>query len=298
MNDKDVPSQTPKKKIYLLITEVRLYMYNLLFYLDEYNIIIILGLENIKKEDIVIPCSVEAQSMLYKNNIYNLLDNKSTFYKYLYDNYKNKMEGVCFIPTYDIHYNGKNIRSKFFIKPIDGEGSENQIIEMGYIYEIISKYAKTHQIQDVIDIILLYEINFICNEGNIIGSIIHKTTSSTRKTMDYFFGINSIQTVKLPTGIIELCKTIIKDIKYNGFIGFDFIKDIDGVIYIMECNPRITNSLSNPQYFKKLIEPYYNLKSGFCDSLTKQISYNGDTKINLFNTPNRFYKYFKYKHLK
>ena len=113
---------------------------------------------------------------------------------------------------------------------------------------------------------------------------------------DYFFGINSKQTIKITKGIIKLCKTIIKDAKYNGFIEFEFIKDIHGVIYIMECNPRLTGIIHNPQYFKKLIEPYYNIKSRFCDSLIKPISpHNCDIDINLFNISHDFYQYCTYK---
>lgn len=211
------------------------------------------------------------------------------------------MKHIHFIPTYDENYKGENIHSKFLIKPNNGAASKNQIIKSGHIYEFISKYAEKYQIQEIIDIRVIYEIDFICKDGDIVGSIFHKTYQKERKTSDYFWGVNSIQTTNLPKGIIELCKNIIKDVKYNGFINFDFIKDVHGTVYIMECNPRLSGILYNPQYFKKLIEPYYNIKSKFCDHLIKTKSHDDDydndnhTEVELFNIHRRFYDYYSYK---
>ena len=266
-----------QQTIYLLTTALHLFCLKLFCYLDDYNVVIITNLNNIEKHDIVIPCSVGAQEIYYKNNIYKLLDNKTLFYKYLYDNYNDKMQNIRFIPSYDKYYKGENKNSMFLIKPNDDFGSKNQIIESGFIYEIISKYSNSYQIQDIIDINVIYEIDFVCKKGNIIGSIFHKTYNKTRTTCDYIIGVDSIQTKNIPNEIVKLCKKIIEDTKYNGLIQFEFIKDTKGTIYIMECNPRISGHLTNPQYFKKLIEPMYNVKSRYCDYCIKQSSCDSDS---------------------
>ena len=279
MNNEISIASSPQQTIYLFTTLLHNLLIKLVLYLNDYNVVLITNLNNIKKHDIVIPCTVKAQAIYYKNNIYTLLDNKTSFYKYLYDNYKDKMNHIRFIPSYDKYYKGKNKHSKFLIKPNDDYGSKNQIIESGFIYEIISKYAKNHQIQDIIDINVIYEMDFVCKKGNIIDSIFHKTYAKTRKYIDYYMGINSIQTINIPKGLVKLCKKIIEDAKYNGFIQFEFIEDTKGTIYIMEWNPRLSSHLTNPQYFKKLIEPIYNIKSRYCNYLIKQSSYNCDTEI-------------------
>jgi hypothetical protein len=95
--------------------------------------------------------------------------------------------------------------------------------------------------------------------------------------------------------MLPLCESIIKESNYNGFIQFEFIEDTNGTIYLMECNPRMSGSINNPHYFKKLIEPNYTVTSRFCDSLIRSNAYMIETEIPMFNVPYNFYQYLLYQ---
>jgi hypothetical protein len=53
-------------------------------------------------------------------------------------------------------------------------------------------------------------------------------------------------------------KKIFKTLKYNGIVEIKFIIDHHDIIYIMECNPRISGSLMIPHYFDWVIMSYLN----------------------------------------
>jgi hypothetical protein len=289
-------NNTAPKTIYLLMSgHLSAGSVKLMSMLEDYKVYLVTDLKNIKDDAIVIPCTVIAQTMLYKSDIYNILDNKSSFYRYLTENCKDSLDNIRLIPSYDKEYKGPNKYATFLIKPNDGHGSQNQIKETGYVYDIISKREKNNQIQDIIDLTVIYELDFICKDGNIIGSIFHQTEASNRTPLDYVFGIYCTQITNLPDGMIDICTNIIKNTNYNGFIEFEFIKDVNGVIYIMECNPRLSGLVCNPYYFKNLIGPYYNIQSRLCNTLIKSTSYNCNKKIRLFDPFQEIYGYTNYR---
>jgi hypothetical protein len=284
------------KIVYLLISGSLSSLHlKLMLILEDYKINMITDLANINDSDIVIPCTVMAQSMLYKSDIYMTLDDKTSFYNYITDNCQELLQDIHLIPTYNSGYNGSDKYSTFLIKPNDGHGSQNQKMETGYISDIITKYGKNNQIQDIINISIIYELDFICRDGHIIGSIFHETEASSRTPQDYVFGIFCTQIIDLPDGMLEMCENIIKKTNYNGFIEFEFIKDRCGVIYIMECNPRLSGFVCNPMYFERLIGPYYNIKSSFCENLIKSNNYNCNSKMRLFDNRHEICRYVKYK---
>jgi len=130
---------------------------------DNYNIRLINMLDDVNPStDVIIPIGVKSQSILYKSNIYQILDDKKQFYRLLReDTYKKYLTDVHLIKSYDDSYKGPNMFSKFFIKPTDGAGSENQIVEEGYVYDIISKYSRGYQIQDVINVRNLFTFSVV-----------------------------------------------------------------------------------------------------------------------------------------
>ena len=291
-----------RSTIYLLvITEHSLLLQILIYYLiDDYNVKIINNLDNINHNDIIIPVCVKAQALLYKDKIYSTLDNKKSFYNLL-GNYSNCLKHIHLIPSYDKNYKGDNIFKNFLLKPVNDWGSKNILFKEGFIYDIISKYAKTHQIQDIIKLKAIYEANFVCKDGVIINNIMCITNESIL-TQNYLDSIDNTKNIpkyilitkNIPKYILKLCKTVIASLNYNGFIEFEFIKDVNGKFYIMECNPRISGTIYNPLYFKELVEPYFYIKSTFANYLVKSYEYKYEKKVK-YNSYLNLQKYLKFK---
>ena len=268
----------------------------LLYFIDDYNIVIINNLDNIKNGDIVIPLDEKSQSVFYKSNIYSIFDNKKLFYKYIKTNYMkrcNNYSQIYCINSYDSNYNGKNIFSNFIIKPISGCGSENILYEEGLIYDIIDKFSDNNQIQDVIQIKKTYEVNFVCSNGNVLNKLCCLTEDQSFSTTRYIFGSYGNYINKIPNNILNFCKKIIFDSYYNGFIEFEFIEDKNGKVYIMECNARMSGHIDNPLYFKLLVEPYFNVTSSFVNYIVDEYKY--DTIENTLSNTKFTNNYIKYK---
>ena len=289
-----------KKTIYILIsggkvTHWFLFIRLLMYLIDEYNLKIIYNLDNITKSDIVIPIAIESQTLLYKNQIYNIIDNKKLFYKHIQDNFPDGSDGIYLIPTYENNYEGINFFSKFIIKPFTGVASKNILFQEGFIYDIISKYSNDNQIQDIIKISYTLDVNFGCKDGEIIGKCCLKHNKPQIQTLDYILGFEGkyIDMDKIPKIIFDFCKKIIKNNNYNGFIHFEFIQDNTGKIYIMECNPRISGGIEHPLYFKHLIEPYINVKSKAIDFFINSTYL--DKKVKRYDHFDFFVEYAKYK---
>ena len=109
---------------------------------------------------------------------------------------------------------------------------------------------------------------------------------------DYIKGVEGYITT-IPTNIFHFCKELIETTNYNGFIQFEFIKDDNDIIYIMECNPRMSSSVSIPLYFKLLVESHYYVKSTYIDKTFQLNEY--DKPINVFNLIDFNKKYLQYK---
>lgn len=285
--------KTDSRQIYLLISTTFSFYIRLQHYLCDEKFILIKDLQKVNPGDIVLPCCVKAHTLLYQREVYKIFDNKTLFYEMLKNYFT--LNQIRLIPTYDSKYQGDNKYSTFIIKPNEDYGSKNQRIETGYVYDLVKKYAQNNQIQDILEIRAIYEIDFFCKNGEKRGSIFHKTNAKTRKQSDYFFGVYSTELTTLPEGMLHLCDSIMKESNYTGFIQFEFIEDIHGTIYFMECNPRMSGSMNNPHYFKKRIEPNYPITSRFCDSLIDSNEYTIGSKIHMFNIPYNYYQYILYQ---
>ena len=244
------------------------------WYLTEYNIKVKFrtDIKNYKK-NIIIPFGVEQQEILFKSNIYKMLDNKSNFYNFL--NKINKTN-IKLIKTYDnkyIKHNGENIKKKFIIKPNDGFGSKGIVYKEDYIYNLIKEYPE-HQIQDIINNDCGYELSCVCKNGKIISNICIKTKIVNRSIFSYIKGITG--TVCYKKDLLKFATKILKKINYNGFIEFEFIKD-NKCIYIMECNARISGWVNNKYYYEKIIIPY--IKEFYNISIPTTLDYLKNTKI-------------------
>jgi len=292
INKRSVKQNCPT--IYLLVIDkVQVFYLRMILYLiDDYNVRIINNLETITKNDIVIPTCVKAQTLLYNDKIYDTLDDKILFYNLLADNYRSCLKHVHLIPTYDENYKGENIFKTFIIKPANESGSRNIIRKEGFINDIISSYAKTHQIQDIINIKTKYAVNFVCKDGVILNKICC-TTNGVMKPTHYVFGAFGTYTMNIPIYILEFCKTILASLNYNGLMDIVFIEDEKGKVYIMECNPRMSGLVESPLYFKNLIEPYFNVKSTAVNSMVKSCEY--DKKVKIYDLAFFLYKYLNVK---
>ena len=253
---------------------------------DKKNLKIVFNLNfKISKNDKIIPIGIKEQYKLYKNlyskNIYNMLDDKKKFYDYLNSN-NYLLKNIKLIPSYDEFYKGKNNNKKYIIKHKNGKGSsQNKIIE-GPIYDIIEKYNKDYQIQDIITNKYVYGVNCVCESGTINGISTYKIKGEIAKRM-YLLGIaetisNYIKYEHIKTFIIEL----IKILNYNGFIELEFLIDHKNIIYIMECNPRISGDINtNPDYFNNIIYPLINNKK--IDTVKKSYKQNNSMFLQLLS---------------
>ena len=236
---------------------------NLLNKYDKKDIKIVFNLNfKISKNDKIIPIGIKEQYNLYKNlyteNIYEMLDDKKKFYGYLNSN-NYLLKNIKLIPSYDEFYKGKNNNKKYIIKHKNGKGSsQNKIIE-GHIYDIIEKYNKDYQIQDIITIKYVYGVNTVCESGTINGISTYSIKGELNKDM-YVTGFNEKITNYIKYDKINYFVTnIIKILNYTGFIELEFLIDNNKNIYIMECNPRISGDVNfSSNYYNNLIYPYLN----------------------------------------
>lgn len=281
----NITSKINRKKVCIFYTEKNYSrIIKLTLYLkDNYNFT---TLENVKSTDVIIPIDVKSQTLLYKNTIYDMLDDKKVFYEYLK---RCDLKNIRLINSYDSDYKGEDIYSEFIIKPSNEYGSKGQMRKKGYIREIIAEYANNNQIQDIINIRTLYEVNFSCKKGDIVGKLCCVTHDKHRKSSDYKKGVRGYYTLDIPYNILTLCENIINRLNYTGLIEFEFIEDENGTIYIMECNPRMSGHIDNPLYFKLIIEPYFHIKSSFVDKIIQKEKLNEKTTI--FNFLNFVRKY-------
>jgi predicted ATP-grasp superfamily ATP-dependent carboligase len=217
-----------------------------------------IGNLNIEK-NVIISTNVPFQFDIFKKyctkNIYCLLDDKIKFYDYLKEN-SDLLKGIKIIPTYDKSYSGPNITKKFLVKDKDGCSSKfNQIIH-GSIYDLINKYSHQHQVQEIIDVKHIYGISCSCAFGKILGIYTYKTNGHiTPECYINGFDEKCGNFVDIPA-VRKFLKKICNRIKYNGIVEMEFIIDKNDKVYIMECNPRISGSITSECYFEWVIIPY------------------------------------------
>jgi hypothetical protein len=243
-------------------------------FMKNFNIKTIFNLKNINKNSIVIPIGVECNYELFRHkynfNVNEMFDDKLLFYKYLEQN-NDLLDNIKLIKSYNSH-KCENILKEFYIKPKNGKGGDDNHVEKDYIINILKKYdKKVYQIQDKIEFKYIYAVNCSCIDGNIIGLFVSKTNDKIDFSKKYKKYIKNKINIKIINNFIT---KILKRIKYNGFIEFEFIIDINNNIYIMECNPRITGQMFIKEYFDILIVPYIKYIDNKCHKKINNIQLN------------------------
>ncbi len=283
------------KEIILYITEDGIYYFFCIFiawYLSQrgFEVKFIKDYKLIKKclknNNIIIPYGIEQQELFFKSKIYNILDNKSDCYKFL-EKYMDilKETKINLINSYTKDYIKNreiNLKKKFILKPNTGRGSKGILFLDDYIYNLINKYPD-HQIQDIINNECGYELSCVCKNGKIISHICIKTTIVKRSFISYIKGISGIVCYK--KNLLEFTKRILKNIKYNGFIEFEFIED-NKKIYLMECNARISGWVNNEYFFEKIIIPY--IKEFYNINLQTNLINSNNNNIIMSDIQSRF----------
>ena len=229
------------------------------------------------KTSIIIATNVEFQYHIFKEsskiNYYQMFDNKSGFYKYLKEN-TSLWNGLYLIPHYDKQYNGPNINKNFMVKKNYGFSSAFNEIISGNINDIISKYAATHQIQDIMDVKHIYGVSLSCLSGKILGVYTYKSIEAiTKESQLNGFNATRNNYIEYPE-VKQFLKKLMQHVLYNGLIEVEFIID-KNKIYIMESNPRISGSSRIPAYFDWIIQPYID---NYCNSSNQISEINLDDK--------------------
>lgn len=203
-----------------------------------------------------IAINVIANETLYKTNMYNILDNKCSFYTFINKYNVLYNHNIQLIPSYSVndleYYNTNPTKKNLYIKPIYGSGSRGIITGVFNIHNAILTYVNTHQIQDVVNIKCLYEINAYCING-VVQECVGIKTFNTRNWYEYvsLYILGEIIDVSRFKPIIQC---VVSRLKYNGFVEFEFIEDDVSNIFLMECNPRISSFSKQPEIIDILLQ--------------------------------------------
>ena len=205
-----------------------------------------------KKACVIIPVGIKAQIKLkdypqYKHKflissekIYETLDDKILFYKYVKKHNLLDGTGVKLIPTYD-NLDAPNKHGEFIIKQKDGAGSKSNKIKHDDLHKLIKKYADDHQIQDIIDIKYVYSINCLCAHGELLSSINFIITGYIEHS--FYEKNKEIHVQDVEKQFEKVIKNIVKDLHYSGLMEIEFIVSENNEIYLMECNPRVSSNM-------------------------------------------------------
>lgn len=181
-------------------------------------------------------------------------DDKILYYDFIKNNLK-KTYGLKLIPTFK-NIPSVNFKNTFVIKHKNACSSNNLIILNDYIHNIFNLYDPTdYQIQQFIDFDYLYGVDCSCINGKIIGIYSYTKEKGVNKT-DYIFGFDHVIKNYIEyEPVKKFIKKIIKKVKYNGFVEFEFLIK-DNKFYILECNPRMSGAIFDTKYYEILIKPY------------------------------------------
>jgi predicted ATP-grasp superfamily ATP-dependent carboligase len=220
------------------------------------------------KADVIIPLGIDAQCKLNKykeykdkfltcsNYIYDMLDNKNEFYRFIKKNKILKYSDVKLIPTYDKYSKERNRYGKFIVKEYGGAGSSSNKIIEDWLHTIIDDYSDKCQIQDVLDIKYVYSINCLAYNGKLISSLNYIIKGFIKES---FYNENrKVQVQHVPYKFKKVIKDILKKSHYNGILEIEFIVTKNDVAYLMECNPRVSSNMKciDDNYNDNTIVPY------------------------------------------
>jgi hypothetical protein len=229
-----------------------------------------------ERASVIIPCGIESQIKLNKYQkfkhkflisslrVYNILDDKLLYYIFIKKYNILHDTNIKLIDTYDCHYNGENKFGKYIVKHKDGTGSCSNKIMEDHIYNLIKKYSKKYQIQDVLNIRYIHGVNCLFKNGKIISSLDFLTPGFI--TDDFYDKNNTEYLQQVQHDILKIISKIGNILLYNGLIEFEFIEDTNNMLYILEANPRMSGNIlcmtdienDNP-YVRNLILPYCDL---------------------------------------
>jgi len=251
--------------VYILTDNVNLIRLERLKYavtISGYKYQVVTNLQNLDiDKDIIIASNVSCQFPIFqkyvKQNIYGILDDKINFYNYLKTNPKiTEDSGVHLIPYYDKSYTGPSITQQFLIKQRNGWGSKFNTIVNDNVYNLIKKYSNTHQIQDLMDVKHILGVSLSVLHGKILGVYTYKSfTGLTPEMNAQGFDAQRENCIRYKE-VRKFLKKLIKKINYQGIAEFEFIIDKQDKIYIMECNPRVCDSLRINLYVDHVIKRY------------------------------------------
>lgn len=175
--------------------------------------------------------------------IYELLDNKMLFVKFMLDNFKDYIPKVFFLDNIQL----ENIEFPVISKPIFSTGGQNMVIYYN-TNEFITCTSK-HIIQRFIEDLYEYAAYFLCIDGVIKTSKIirYKYTPFTIKTGNFPPDYESIEDFDLSIFI-----EIIKKLNYSGGACINFKLD-NGKISIFEINPRFGGSAFTNNFIYDLL---------------------------------------------
>ena len=206
-------------------------------------------------------------------NIYKILDNKRICTKLV-----SKYKEVEHIPTlYNFSKNSikkfikRNPENKFIFKLNNGEGSlEQSIVSRSSITNINFDKYSSYILQPYITDYYIYSFDAIVKKGVIISELYSKILKKNGiRFIDFFTSIKCKildANDKHYSNIKSFCHKVLFDIKYSGFIEFEFLVT-KNYIYFLEINPRMCGHISqvdnnyNCIYFNKIIIPYLGMNN-------------------------------------
>ena len=206
------------------------------------------------KAEVIIPFGIHSQTelnnyseykhkfLVNKNYVYNILDDKKNFYNFIKKYNLLNNTNIHLIKTYTKSNLYCNKYGQFLIKDTLGIGSNYNHIESGYLHNLIRKYSKNYQIQDIIDGQYIDAINCLCKDGKIIRSL--NFQAKHKKIKNKFELLDQQYFCETDSKFLKVIENIVEKLNYSGFIEFEFITDsTKQKIYLMECNPRISGNL-------------------------------------------------------
>jgi len=227
------------------------------------------------KADVIVPIGIFSQIELskyseHKNKflvnepyVYYVINNKVKFYKFIKKFDILKDSSIQLIPTFDKKYKGPNFYDKFIVKHKDGTGSFDNKIKKDHLYNLISKYGKNYQVQELIKVKYVHGINCLCHNGRIVRAVNFIVEGFIDPTNN---NDNCIEEVReVDPKFLDVINKITMTFQYNGFIEFEFLEDNKNNIFLIEANPRLSGHIKciardkSLPYVDNLIIPYYDI---------------------------------------
>lgn len=247
---------------------------------NEYNIKLKTNLKDINNKKNTIPFGVKSNELLFNNPYCSIFDDKQLFYDFLKKNMKSST--INLIPSFDQNYKGKNFKKKLIVKHKNGKGSENIKYVEDFLYNVIEKYGKDHQIQEIIDFDKSITLSAFCKDGKFKYYVSHLYYDKLTP-YSYIMGVKCKYLKNPPPEIFNYCKKIINITKFNGYVEFEFLKSKKNKLYIMECNPRLSGEIRIIYYFNEIVKHTLPKKNNFLSRINeKKISSLDFTTFKLY----------------